>query len=62
MQVANDYHISEIEIEDSNTLKEIKEDLEKPNELIAFEHDKNRNVVKCVLDLSDFKIDLGYIH
>jgi len=62
MQTANDYHISEIEIEDSDTLKEIKEDLEKPNELIAFEHDKERNVVKCVLDLSDFKIDLGYIH
>jgi len=62
MQTANDYHISEIEIEDSDTLKEIQQDLEKPNELIAFEHDKERNVVKCVLDLSDFKIDLGYIH
>jgi len=62
MQTANDYHISEIEIEDSDTLKEIQQDLEKPNELIAYEHDKERNVVKCVLDLSDFKIDLGYIH
>jgi len=62
MQTANDYHISEIEIEDSDTLKEIQQDLEKPNELIAYEHDKDRNVVKCVLDLSDFKIDLGYIH
>jgi len=59
MQTANDYMVSEV---DDSNLSQIKEDLEKPNELIAFEHDKERNVVKCVLDLSDFKIDLGYIH
>jgi len=59
MQTANSYICSEV---DDSNLDQIKEDLEKTNELIAFEHDKERNVVKCVLDLSDFKIDLGYIH
>jgi len=59
MQVANDFILSEV---DDSNLDQIQQDLEKPNELIAFEHDKERNVVKCVLDLSDFKIDLGYIH
>ena len=59
METANNYITSEV---DDSNLDQIKEDLEKPNELIAFEHDKDRNVVKCVLDLSDFKINLGYIH
>jgi len=59
METANNYITSEV---DDSNLSQIQEDLEKPNELIAYEHDKERNVVKCVLDLSDFKIDLGYIH
>jgi len=59
MQTANNYITSEV---DDSNLDQIRKDLEKPNELIAFEHDKERNIVKCVLDLSDFKIDLGYIH
>jgi len=59
METANNYITSEV---DDCNLSQIKEDLEKPNELIAYEHDKERKVVKCVLDLSDFKIDLGYIH
>jgi len=59
MQVANDYIISEV---DDSNLDQIRKDLEKPNELIAFEHNTDKNTVKCVLDLSDFKIDLGYIH
>ena len=35
MQVANDFILSEV---DDSNLDQIKEDLEKPNELIAYEH------------------------
>jgi len=59
METANDYMVSEV---DDSNLSQIKEDLEKTNELIAYEHNKETNTVKCVLDLSDFKIDLDYIH
>ena len=59
METANNYITSEV---DDSNLDQIQEDLENKNELIAYEHDKDRNVVKCVLDLSDFQIDLGYIH
>ena len=59
METANNYITSEV---DDSNLDQIQEDLENKNELIAYEHDKDRNVVKCVLDLSDFQIDLGYIY